>query len=181
VGRAAEAEALVADVEERFAAAREEHPEFAGATGIVATPYQGTIFVYSPEDPRGRFMDALGFESVPEIDDLVTDGFGAELSMEQADLLEVDTLVWIIDDPVANMAELHDVEIYGRMAVVEDGREVPVVNLSELGSATSFQTVLSIPALLDGLVPMLAAAIDGDPATEVVQPEDVGPQGEPAG
>ena len=53
-----------------------------------------------------------------------------------------------------------------------EGREVPVANLSELGSATSFQTVLSLPILLDGLVPMLAAAVDGDPATPV--PPDPG-------
>ena len=36
-----------------------------------------------------------------------------------------------------------------------------------LGGATSFVSVLSLPYLLDGLVPMLAAAVDGDPATEV--------------
>ena len=36
-----------------------------------------------------------------------------------------------------------------------------------LGGATSFVSVLSLPYLLDGLVPMLSAAVDGDPATEV--------------
>ena len=36
--------------------------------------------------------------------------------------------------------------------------------------ATSFQTVLRLPALLDGLEPMLAAEVDGDPATAVEQP-----------
>jgi len=34
-----------------------------------------------------------------------------------------------------------------------------------LGKAFSFVTPLSIPYLLDGLVPQLAAAVDGDPAT----------------
>jgi iron complex transport system substrate-binding protein len=33
--------------------------------------------------------------------------------------------------------------------------------------ASNFVTVLSLPLLLDRLVPMLAAAVDGDPATEV--------------
>ncbi len=41
VGQAAEAEALIAGVEEKFAQVRAEHPEFAGATSIVATPYEG--------------------------------------------------------------------------------------------------------------------------------------------
>lgn len=38
-----------------------------------------------------------------------------------------------------------------------------------LGGATSFVTALSLPFLLDGLVPMLADAVDGDPTTEVTQ------------
>jgi iron complex transport system substrate-binding protein len=36
-----------------------------------------------------------------------------------------------------------------------------------IGAATSFITPLSLPFLLEGLVPMLEAAVDGDPATEV--------------
>ena len=38
---------------------------------------------------------------------------------------------------------------------------------STLGGATSFVTVLSLPYLLEGLTPMLAAAIDGDTETSV--------------
>ncbi len=37
---------------------------------------------------------------------------------------------------------------------------------ADVASATSMQTALSLPFLLDALVPMLAAAIDGDPSTE---------------
>ena len=43
-------------------------------------------------------------------------------------------------------------------------------NFETLGEATSFQTVLSLPTLLDGLVAMLAAAVDGDPVTQVLEP-----------
>ena len=53
--------------------------------------------------------------------------------------------------------------------MVSEGREVGVSNFEPLGEATSFQSVLSLPMLLDGLVPMLAAAVDGDPATLVLQ------------
>jgi iron complex transport system substrate-binding protein len=52
---------------------------------------------------------------------------------------------------------------------VSEGREVGVSNFEPLGEATSFQSVLSLPMLLDGLVPMLAAAVDGDPTTLVLQ------------
>jgi hypothetical protein len=39
----------------------------------------------------------------------------------------------------------------------------------ELTDALSFQTVLSLPFLLDGFVPMLSAAVDGNPATEATR------------
>ena len=35
----------------------------------------------------------------------------------------------------------------------------------ELSGALTFSTVLSIPFAIDGLVPQIAAAVDGDPAT----------------
>jgi hypothetical protein len=40
---------------------RAAHPEFAGATALVATPYE-RIWVYGPEDVRGRFLTSLGFK-----------------------------------------------------------------------------------------------------------------------
>ena len=43
----------------------------------------------------------------------------------------------------------------------------------ELSGAFSFSSPLSIPFLLDELVPKLAAAVDGDPATAVPD-QDVG-------
>ncbi|HEY8527967.1 MAG TPA: iron-siderophore ABC transporter substrate-binding protein [Acidimicrobiales bacterium] len=170
LGQPEEADELVTAIEDRFARARAEHPEFAGRTAVVATPYAGSVSVFAPTDPRGRFLDALGFEPVDEIVDLVGDGFSADLSYEQAELLDVDVLVWIIEDAEADMPQVRSMPIYGELDVVREGREVPVENLSELGGATSFGTVLSLPVLLDQLVPMLAAAVDGDPATPVEQP-----------
>jgi len=45
-----------------------------------------------------------------------------------------------------------------------------LASTGDLGAA-SFVSVLSIPFLLDDLVPMLANAVDGDPGTVV--PDDV--------
>jgi iron complex transport system substrate-binding protein len=171
LGQADEADALVRDVEDRFAQARADHPEFEGATGVVATPYDGSISVYAPEDVRGRFMAELGFEPFDGLDDLAGDQFAATLSLEQVELLDVDALVWIVGDDIEDdMAELHAQPVYGALPLVGEAREVPVSNYGELGGATSFQTVLSLPVLIEGLVPMLAAAVDGDPETPVEQP-----------
>jgi iron complex transport system substrate-binding protein len=165
VGKADEAAALIADVEAQFAAAREANPEFEGASGIVATPYEG-IYVYGPEDVRGRFMSALGFVMPEELAALAGDEFGFNVSLEQYDLLNTDVLVWL---DVEDAREAFGGDLYETMTVHQEGREVFLDSESEdaLGGATSFVTVLSLPYLLEGIVPMFAAAIDGDPATEV--------------
>ena len=171
LGQADEADALVQEVEDQLAQARAAHPEFEGATGVVATPYQERISVYAPEDVRGRFMADLGFVPFEGLEDLAGDEFAPELSLEQTELLDVDALVWILGDDVqADLARLHEEPLYGGLSVVAEGREVAVSNYDTLGGATSFQTVLSVPVLIDGLVPMLAAAVDGDPATVVEPP-----------
>ena len=69
LGREAEADALVADVEQRIADARAAHPDFAGATGVVAGPQADTVSVYA-EDSRGRFLETLGFVLPGEVADL---------------------------------------------------------------------------------------------------------------
>ncbi len=51
----------------------------------------------------------------------------------------------------------------------KEGRDVFIEDGEELGSASSFITVLSLPFLLDGLVPQVKQAIDGDPATSVTR------------
>ena len=92
--------------------------------------------------------------------------YGGNLSEERADLLDVDAIVWLDaedgDGPAAAVRSTR------RFAVHTEGREVFLDSFDDpLGGATSFVSVLSLPYLLDGLVPMLAAAVDGDPATEV--------------
>ena len=59
-------------------------------------------------------------------------------------------------------------DVYNGLTVHTEAREVFLNSFDDpLGGATSFVTVLSLPFLLDGLVPRLALAVDGDPATVV--------------
>lgn len=164
VGMAAEADALVAGVEERFAQVRAEHPEFVGASAVVVTPYQG-IWVYGPEDVRGRFLTSLGFTLPEGLAEITGAEFGGNLSLERADLLDVDVIVWLDADEAEG--ELGG-PVYQSLAVHTESREVFLDSYDDpLGGATSFVSVLSLPFLLDGLAPMLAAAVDGDPTTTV--------------
>ncbi|MFC6083100.1 iron-siderophore ABC transporter substrate-binding protein [Sphaerisporangium aureirubrum] len=169
LGKEAEAKTVVESVLAKFAAVKEQNPEFAGATGLVATPYEG-IFVYGPQDNRSRILTSIGFTLPPDLQKAVGDEFGANISKERTDLLDVGALVWIVADPVADAAKLRQEKLYGDLKVVTEGRDVYVKETGDYGNALSFVSPLSLPYTLDRLVPQLAAAVDGDPATEIPQP-----------
>lgn len=156
VGKAEEAEALITAIDERFAQIRAEHPEFVGATSVVATPYEG-IWVYGPQDLRGRLLTSLGFELPEGLAEVTGDEFGGNLSPERADLLDVDVIIWL--DAEESEGPLGG-PVYQALPVHTEGREVFLDSYGDpLGGATSFVSVLSLPYLLDGLVPQLADAL----------------------
>lgn len=162
VGKSERAEELIAEVEAKFAAAREAHPEFAGQTGIVASAwgYPDSYWVYSSKDPRGQFLTSLGFQSSAVFDEIIGNEFGATISREKLDLLnETSVSVWFVEND-----ELSD-PLYQQLTTSAEGRNVSINSLDPMAFAFSFNTVLSLPYVLDELVPQLAAAVDGDPAT----------------
>lgn len=159
------AEAVVAEVDARLAQARDDNPVFDEATAAVVFFAEGQLGAYASQDLRSRLLADLGFRVPPEIDDAAGEGgFFAPLSLEQAELVDGDVLVWI----TATRAELdavRDLPVRATLDVQREGREVFLP--FELNGAMSFSSPLSIPYLLDGLVPELQAAVDGDPATPV--------------
>lgn len=168
LGREERAEELVAEVEAHFDRASEEHPEFEGASGVVVgLSTEGDSYTpspYGPQDPRSRFLTSLGFEIPDEIAELAGDAFFANLSRERLRLIDTDVLIWV---PVLaeSFEAVQNDPLYRQLDAAREGRDL---FLNEtLASALAFSTVLSLPFALDGLVPMLAAAIDGDPDTTV--------------
>ncbi len=57
--------------------------------------------------------------------------------------------------------------LYAKLKVSTEARDIYLVSEEEVGAATSFISVLSLPVLLDKLVPQLKLAVDGNPATAV--------------
>lgn len=165
VGQSEQAEELIADVEEQFKAARDEHPEFAGATAAMAMSQEGTYFGYGPEDVRGRFLTSLGFELPGQLAELSGDQFYASISAERLDLLDADVLIWLVPSQAEREA-LEQNQVYQRLDAAREGRDLFLEFSDPIAGAISFSTVLSLPYLLDDLMPKLAAAVDGDPATE---------------
>jgi iron complex transport system substrate-binding protein len=165
LGRAEQADALVADVETLFADAAAAHPEFAGVPAVAGlTGADGTYYAYGPGDARAQFLGALGFAQSPEIGELAGDSFFATLSAERFDLLaDAGALLWITTTE-AERASLETNPAYAALAPVQQGRDVfPAYD--PLGMALTYNTPLSLPYALDGVLPALTAAVDGDPAT----------------
>jgi iron complex transport system substrate-binding protein len=164
LGETGRADELIAGVEQRFADVRADHPEFEGLEGLVVSPYNDLFSVFAPQDPRGRFMADLGFVQPAEIEELAGDAFSADLSAERSDLLDVDVIVWIVTSIESDVARFDDDPVYSALDVHTGGHEAFVENLGPVGGATSFVTVLSLPFLIDELVPQIADAVAGDAA-----------------
>lgn len=165
VGRTADAEALVRETEDLFAEARADYPEFAEQAAMLATPFEG-YGVYGAEDPRSQIMADLGFGFPAALEEIVGDSFFGDLSRERLELLDQDVLVWYIEAP-ESVVDILDDELYANLDVAEQGRDIFLDDGNVLYQAFQFSSVLSLPALIEGLTPLLAAAVDGDPATEV--------------
>ncbi|MFG1917562.1 iron-siderophore ABC transporter substrate-binding protein [Micromonospora sp. NPDC048898] len=166
VGRKAQADKVVTDVEAKFAAVRTANPAFAGATGLMATTYEG-FYVYGPQDSRGRFLTDLGFALPPGLAEVTGKEFGANLSRERTDMLDTGVLIWLVDSYDTDRAKVQADPLYSKLKVKTEGRDIYLENEELVGAATSFITPLSLPFLLDKLVPQLTAAVDGNPATAV--------------
>ncbi len=169
LGQEAKAKELVTGVESDFKKAATENPEFAGATAVMATPYEGT-FVYGSQDSRSRVLTDLGFKLPTDLDKVIGDEFGANISKERTDLLNTDAIVWIVSDTTKDKATLRKDPLYADLKVAKEDREVFVKESGDYGNSVSFVSVLSLPYMLERLVPQLSAAVDGKTATKVTEP-----------
>lgn len=158
LGQGAEAAALVAETETLFAQARNDHPEFNGATAAIVAPAgEGQIYFSGAQHERQRFLTSLGFELPAELDELAGDAFYGTLSLERLDLIDTDVLIWTVTPEQA--AAVQDNSIYQQLAVAQEGRDIFLDTSGEgelAGPALVFSSVLSLPTVFDELVPMLA-------------------------
>jgi iron complex transport system substrate-binding protein len=163
IGKPTAAQELVDSVTARIEEEKAAHPEFAGQSAAVVTPYEG-LFIYGPEDPRSRMLVDLGFDLPPIITDADDSEFGISLSSERtSDLGDVGAVVWL-DLTADKQVE----KVFAETTAYDEGRWVDITDADgDYYVGHSFVTPLSIPWVLDRYVPQLAAAADGDVATEV--------------
>lgn len=163
LGQPERADELVAEVEQRFARVRKDYPELADKTAVVAASFEaGNVNAYGPQDVRGRLLVDLGLQLPTPVVEGAQDSFFVSFSDEQLPQLDGDAIVWNSYDDTA-VQRIRSLPLRDQLTAVRTGGEV-FLDETESGAA-SFSSVLSLPALLDSLVPRLAAAVDGDPAT----------------
>ncbi len=165
LGREAQAEQLVAEVEQQFADAAARHPEWQGAAAVLASQYlEGQLLVYPANSPATSFLERLGFVIAPGLDEFTDDTYGVPaLSAERFDLIDVDLVLWDGNRDALEASGLFEVPTFQSLDAVEQGRMV--FPFDRVPDALSFRNVLSLPWALERLEPQIVAAFDGDPST----------------
>lgn len=162
-GHLAKAQAQVDAIHAKMAAIRAAHPEWAGMTAVAAAMNGGEPSVFLPGDVRADLLVALGFQVPPAVEAHRGQGFYLPLSAEDLSPLEADVLLWLGGTDKGDA--LNGLALRPTLRVVQQGREIWADGI--LAGAMGHATLLSLPFVLDQLLPEVVAAADGDPATVV--------------
>ena len=129
----------------------------------MAMDYQGA-FVYGPDDMRTQTLEALGFTFPDSLRGAFPGEFGGQLS-RRADRRARSRRDGLDRRAEGRRRSSSAGPIYSKLDVRKEGRDVFMAAADPGYAAVPFVTVLSLPTLVDTLVPRLAAAVDGDPST----------------
>ncbi|ODT82604.1 MAG: iron siderophore-binding protein [Pelagibacterium sp. SCN 64-44] len=164
VGEQAEAENQIAAIEARLEQVRSSHPEWQGKTAVVGSVHNGEFSAYNKLDVRAQFMAAMGFVTPKALDDATGEAFSIRFSPEITEPIDADVIVWY--GMTQGLQAALDFPARPFLKAPALGAEIFLTD--EQVAAFARVTLLSIPVTIETLVPMLEAAADGDPATEVV-------------
>lgn len=150
-------EELQTQLEDTFAQAREDHPDWDGKTIAAATRTSEGWGAYIEGGDRVDFLQNLGFVQSPTIAGLPVSasGFSVDISAEQLDLLDADLIVAF---PIyIETTEITEDPQWQAIPAVADGRAVVIDG--DLSSAYSLGTIGAQQYALDNLVPLIEDAL----------------------
>jgi len=159
LGKSAEAETVLADIDSAVAEQAEAHPEFADKSLAAVWDIAGTFYVYKPADPRVEFLHGLGFVDAPSVEELSTgdETFYYTLSYEELDKLDADVVVSYSDTQAE--ADTFVTSSHGlAIPAVKAGTVATVVG-TEFIASVSPPTALSLTWGLDELIAALEKAV----------------------
>lgn len=151
LGMEAEGQEIVVDAETDIAAAKEAYPSLDGKTAAlfwVDATNMSSFYVYTTTDPRGAYLEDLGFafpEGVAALDD--GSSFTVTISSENIDVInDVDIIIAYGDE--ATLAAMQADPLFSQVPAVEKGNVVLLDSTSELAAACS-PSILSIPTMAE--------------------------------
>ncbi|MFS0645183.1 iron-siderophore ABC transporter substrate-binding protein [Siminovitchia sp. 179-K 8D1 HS] len=157
LGKEAEGEKLLKDVDAAFEKAKEKYPQFTGKTVAVGAYTSEGWGAYVTGDSRVDFMTKLGFTNKKEIEEKANDDFYIKIADEQLELLDADLTVvlpiWVDTKEVTGNA------LYKKIPSVVDGRSIIID--SDYANAFSSGTAPALLWAIEKLPPMFHQALEG--------------------
>jgi iron complex transport system substrate-binding protein len=161
IGREAQAQQLVDALTQRFAEVAVAHPKWSGTpAGFVQAPYDDGSVIAWPDGLGTNFLTDLGF-TVPKSFEKFVDKTVAQAQIPAEDAAVLDdatVLVWSTDTE-DDGADIQADKVLGPLTAVKDGRSVYTGDM--LASAIYFSSILSLPYVIDHLVPKLEKVFPG--------------------
>lgn len=173
LGQPARATELIADSEQVIAEAAVDNPKFAENSivyGVSLTDGATEAGIYIPSDLRVRFLLDLGLQNTPALDKVLAgvegENWYGSVSLEELNEVPADLYVaWTSSpDETAYMLAHPTFQLW---APIAEGHYL-ILEDSALENAVQAPTPLSIPYAVEGIVPLIDAALDG----ESVPPRD---------
>ena len=122
------------------------------------------ISAYTSKDIRSRFLTDFGFAAQSQIDEQVgANAFLVNVPQEDLTPIDVDLLMWT---ETANLPQALDgIALRKTMRAYREGREIYAD--PDLTAALAHSSPLSLDYAIEHMIPLVAAAMDGDPKTQV--------------
>ncbi len=161
MGREAEGQALVGEVDALIAEKLADYPELEGKTAgyfWISQDDMSTFYAYLPNDPRASYLNDLGLATPQSILSLAasTEDFSVTLSRENTDLLnDVDIMVVYGDQGLLDAMQADP--LMSQIPAVKNGAVVLIDSTTALAAATT-PSILSIPYALDDYLSLLSEA-----------------------
>ncbi|MFJ1865095.1 iron-siderophore ABC transporter substrate-binding protein [Streptomyces sp. NPDC088097] len=152
LGKADEGQKMVQGINDKLAAAKKAHPEFANQTAVALSWYKDSVTPFTTTDVRGQLLTGMGFKGQTEIDKIAAGTFSTQLSPERMDLVDVDR-VFVINDK-ADTDALKKFDLFANLKVAKNGKVSYLLDSEgpAAGAAISQATLLSMPYAIDELV-----------------------------
>ncbi|MCO1581465.1 iron-siderophore ABC transporter substrate-binding protein [Crossiella sp. SN42] len=159
VGKSAEADKLVSDVEGKITGVKKSNPELTGkkfAFGV--TGQTGTIMVLkSTTDTATKLLGEFGMVLPPVIQQLPGESFAVEVSAEKYEVLDQDVLITYYNENKQHQNDVEQNALFKKLKVVSKGANI-VVDLTQFYSIRT-PSPLGIPYAIDVMVPKLSEAV----------------------